>query len=145
MLLTVAEVGKQLKVSSSFVYRLVQSGQLAVVRVGNGQGCIRIDEVGRDGLDEELQIPLVPAVGRFGAMLFRPGEIQIEQQDERVTANLLTNRRCHQLMKLGFSLLFVIGQKMPSSCQGDEPSFASLPIPRLWRTCHLRNPSAASL
>jgi|GEM_PF-6298476 len=44
MLLTVAEVGERLKVSSSFVYRLVASGQLAVVRVGNGQGRIRINE-----------------------------------------------------------------------------------------------------
>lgn len=44
MLLTVTEVGERLKVSSSFIYRLVAAGQPAVMRVGNGHGRIRIAE-----------------------------------------------------------------------------------------------------
>lgn len=44
MLLTVVEVAERLKVSGSFVYRLIASGQLTFVRVGNGQGRVRIDE-----------------------------------------------------------------------------------------------------
>lgn len=42
--LTVAEVAKQLRVSNMTVYRLVNSGQLAAVRVGRGYR-IREDDV----------------------------------------------------------------------------------------------------
>ncbi|TWT37443.1 Helix-turn-helix domain protein [Posidoniimonas corsicana] len=43
-LLTVPEVGERLKISTSAVYRLVESGRLSCHRIGNGRGVIRVSE-----------------------------------------------------------------------------------------------------
>ena len=42
VLLTVSEVAQRLRVSASLVYRLVRQGLLPVVRVGLGQGRVRV-------------------------------------------------------------------------------------------------------
>ncbi|MFN0196148.1 MAG: helix-turn-helix domain-containing protein [Planctomycetaceae bacterium] len=44
MYLTVQDVAKQLRISPSSVYLLVESGQLAHVRIGARRGAIRISE-----------------------------------------------------------------------------------------------------
>ena len=41
-LLTAKEVARELRVSVSLVYQLVESGRLACHRIGNGRGAIRI-------------------------------------------------------------------------------------------------------
>lgn len=43
-LLTVQEVADRLQLSSSAVYRLVESGRLACHRLGSGRGVIRVSE-----------------------------------------------------------------------------------------------------
>ena len=43
-LLKPAEVATRLNVSRSFVYRLIESGELASHRIGNGRGAIRVSE-----------------------------------------------------------------------------------------------------
>lgn len=48
-LLTVDQVSRELNVSSTCVYSLVQQGRLRSIRIGNGRGTIRID---RDDLIE---------------------------------------------------------------------------------------------
>lgn len=40
-LLTVADVADWLRVSTSLVYQIVESGKLPVYRIGNGRGAIR--------------------------------------------------------------------------------------------------------
>ena len=41
-LLTVRQVAERLNCSESLVYQLVDSGRIAVVRIGNGRGTIRL-------------------------------------------------------------------------------------------------------
>lgn len=43
-MLTVGEVAEQLRVSSSSIYGLIETGKLACHRIGVGRGTIRIDE-----------------------------------------------------------------------------------------------------
>ena len=43
-LLTVGEVAEWLNVSKSLVYQLVESGMIAVHRVGNGRGAVRFSK-----------------------------------------------------------------------------------------------------
>ncbi len=44
MLLTVQDVAQQLRLSASCVYRMISAGALPVVRLGQGQGRLRVDD-----------------------------------------------------------------------------------------------------
>ena len=41
-LLTAKEVARRLRVSTSLIYQLIESGRLGCHRIGNGRGAIRI-------------------------------------------------------------------------------------------------------
>ena len=41
-LLTAKEVSRRLRVSTSLIYQLIESGKLGCHRIGNGRGAIRI-------------------------------------------------------------------------------------------------------
>ena len=44
MLLTVQDVAQQLRLSASCIYRMIAAGVLPVVRLGQGQGRLRVDD-----------------------------------------------------------------------------------------------------
>lgn len=52
-LLTVEEVSRELNVSATCVYSLVQTGELASIRIGKGRGTIRVDQEDLDDFVEQ--------------------------------------------------------------------------------------------
>ena len=55
-LLTVAAVADQLSISASLVYQLVESGKLAVHRIGNGRGAIRFSPQDVEAYVQECRV-----------------------------------------------------------------------------------------
>jgi excisionase family DNA binding protein len=53
--LTVREVADRLRVSSSLVYRMVESGKIGCLRIGQGRGAIRVSERDLDQFIEQSQ------------------------------------------------------------------------------------------
>lgn len=65
-LLTVADAAKRLNISTSLVYQLVESGKIAVHRVGTGRGTIRfrVEDIDSyiDSCRVECTTPTLPKI-----------------------------------------------------------------------------------
>lgn len=58
-LLTVSEVARQLRVTGGCVYRMLSVGELPCIRVGRGQGRVRVDQADLDAfLAERREVNL---------------------------------------------------------------------------------------